>query len=168
MNHPFFNPKNMSDDELTRKQQEVAKRIFDAYSIGLSFDIVQQLRMISESLETEREERSAREMFDVMNSTFPEIIETDKEWLSEADKLKASRPSANINDIYIPENFKKEKVEKINDRQQQFKTWQEQQRKSINNQPTGTERVEDGTPPPPKRRGRPKKIKIPGDNNVPG
>jgi hypothetical protein len=161
MVHPFFNAKALSDEELIRKQQELTRRVYEAYAVGFSYDIVTQLQLLLESIELEREERDAKTIFDLINQQFPEVIESDKEWLSDEEKARATRVT-NINDTYVPDTLKKEtKPERLNGRQEQFKRWQEQQRKNPNSNESVTERLPEGTPPQPKRRGRPKKTKTP-------
>lgn len=151
MIHPFFDISNLSDDELDKKYTDLSQKLYQAYSVSGNFLIVDQLRNLLDIIQNEARERSFKQNFQLINERNSNIIETDP-LLAEEEKSEENKET--YYDNFIPERLKKEeKVYRINDRQEKFKQWQDEQKSSL------SEKNNLKQPAPIKKRGRPRKVR---------
>lgn len=85
---PGFDPTSMSDDELLNKQSELNRRFSYASRFSSSTEMASQFMSMIAAIEHERRERVLKIAFDMRQSMFPDIIETDPDLI-----VKDVRPS---------------------------------------------------------------------------
>lgn len=110
--HPFFDPKPLSDDDILKKLNEVSSRLRYAQAYVGDFVMIEQLELLMESLQNERQERMDRQYFDSWNSQFPEVLESDPEFkkdkkIEERKKNPNTKPDSKFKPSG-PMTFKKE------------------------------------------------------------
>lgn len=74
---PGFDPTSMTDDELLNKQAELNKRYVYASRFSSSGEMAGQFMAMIGAVEHERRERVLRVAFEMRQSMFPDIIESD-------------------------------------------------------------------------------------------
>ena len=110
--HPFFDPKPLSDDDILKKLNEVSSRLRYAQSFIGDQIMIDQLELLMESLQNERQERMNRQYFDSWNSQFPDVLESDPEFkkdrkVDERKKNPNTKPDSKFKPTG-PMTFKKE------------------------------------------------------------
>lgn len=88
IDHPFLSFKDLSDDELLEKTSELHKRLNKAHMWGSSQDLITQLQWMLEMIEEEKGERLKKQNFEALNSMFPEIVESDPEFMKDKANLE--------------------------------------------------------------------------------
>ena len=114
IDHPFLSFKDLSDDDLLEKTTELQKNLNRAHMWGSSQEIIGQLIWMLDMIEEEKLERWKKQNFDMMNSAFPEIVESDPEFKNdkpETEVVKSSKPVRKTHSLPMP-NFNKEYVNK--------------------------------------------------------
>lgn len=71
------------------RQQEIARKLVYAQRFGLAPEMIGQLQMMSQAIDLERRERNFSEVWNMLQSLFPEVIETDPD-------LRAAEPAAQL------------------------------------------------------------------------
>lgn len=92
MNHPFFNVKDLDDDAINKKILQLQGRLLYTQAFSGNQAMMDQMFLMLETLEAERQERYAVEAFKAYNKQFPDIIESDPEFKrknNEAAKVDA-------------------------------------------------------------------------------
>lgn len=74
---PGFDPTSMTDDELLNKQSELNRRFVYASRFSASTEMAAQFMSMIAAIEAERRERVLRIAFDMRQSMFPDIIESE-------------------------------------------------------------------------------------------
>ena len=93
IDHPFLDFKGLSDDELLEKTTDLQRNMQRAYLWGSSHDTISQLEWMLEMIEEEKLERYKKQVFEMQNAMFPEIVESDPEFKKvKADSTEASKP----------------------------------------------------------------------------
>ncbi len=77
--NPFFEPENMSDDELTNKLVELRKRVYIGSYSQSSFGLVQGLQDMIMAIEEVQMTRMQLQVADAWSKMFPDTIESDPE-----------------------------------------------------------------------------------------
>jgi hypothetical protein len=97
---PGFDIKSMSDDELLTKQHTIAQKISILVGVGGAPEAIQQLRAMSNAIDTERAERIFVDVWKIRQGMFPKVIETDPSMRQSegseeqvSDKKSKSRPN---------------------------------------------------------------------------
>lgn len=106
---PGFDPWSMTDDELTKKQIEISRRMNWAARYSGSTDMVSQFQSMLSTIDAVRRDRFHRMMFAERQKMFPEIIESDPELAKlhqkkdtvadEEDKLQQRRRASRASHI---------------------------------------------------------------------
>lgn len=84
--HPFFSAGDLDDEALGQKIMELQQRLIAAHMISGNPQIMDQLGLLLETLEAERQERGARELQRMWSSQFPDVIESDPEFRKDTTK----------------------------------------------------------------------------------
>ncbi len=74
---PGFDPTTMTDDELLNKQSELNRRFVYASRFSASTEMAAQFMSMIAAIEAERRERVLKIAFDMRQSMFPDIIESE-------------------------------------------------------------------------------------------
>ena len=74
---PGFDPTSMTDDELLNKQSELNRRFVYASRFSASTEMAAQFMAMIGAIEHERRERVLKVAFDMRQSMFPDIIESE-------------------------------------------------------------------------------------------
>lgn len=74
---PGFDPTTMTDDELLNKQSELNRRYAYASRFSVSSEMAAQFMAMIGAIEHERRERVLKVAFDMRQSMFPEVIESE-------------------------------------------------------------------------------------------
>jgi hypothetical protein len=80
MNHPFFNVKELDDDTINKKILQLQGRLLYTQAFSGNSMMMDQMFLMLETLEAEREERYQLEVFKAYNKQFPDVIESDPEF----------------------------------------------------------------------------------------
>lgn len=80
MDHPLFDVKQFSFEQLIEKTNELQQRIVYARMYNMDDNAIEQLELILNSLQLEQLDRYRRMEYDYINSQYPEIIESDPEF----------------------------------------------------------------------------------------
>lgn len=80
MHHPFFNVKDLDDDAINKKILQLQSRLMYANAFSGSHEMADQMLLMLESLEMEREERYMVEVNKMYQKQFPDVIESDPEF----------------------------------------------------------------------------------------
>lgn len=91
--HPFFDPKTLTDDEILKKSHEIMSRLQYAHAFVGDMHMIEQLELLLESLQIERQERMNKQAWDMWQSQFPEVIESDPEF-KKSKKAEERKPAA--------------------------------------------------------------------------
>lgn len=115
IDHPFLSFKDLSDDELLEKTQEIHKRLSKGFMWGSSPDLLNQLEWMLEMIEEEKMERMKKVNFEAMQSMFPEVVESDPEFSKDKvdieDTAKVVKPAAKkALNLPVPD-FRKEVID---------------------------------------------------------
>ena len=112
IDHPFLDFKELSDDELLEKTTDLQRNMQRAYLWGSSHDVITQLEWMLEMIEEEKLERYKRQVFDMQNAMFPEIVESDPEFkkadTNPTESIKPAKPHKNAPAALPMPNFNKE------------------------------------------------------------
>jgi hypothetical protein len=98
---PSFDPKTFTDDQIVKKMTELSRKIVYANRFSGSYELVVQLQNFMGVLEFERRERLYRQMYEMHNNLFPEIIETEPDLKVESNgekQKKEQQQTRNIED----------------------------------------------------------------------
>lgn len=90
--NPFFEPENMSDDELSTKLVELRRRLFMGSYSQSSPQLLQSLQDMIRQIEDVQQGRLQIQAQDAWNKMFPDVIESDPE-----AKLKRQEETAQKN-----------------------------------------------------------------------
>lgn len=74
---PGFDPTGMTDDELLNKQSELNQRLVYASRFSASTEMAAQFMAMISAIEHERRERVLKVAFDMRQSMFPDVIESE-------------------------------------------------------------------------------------------
>lgn len=85
---PGFDPTTMTDDELLNKQSELNRRYAYASRFSMSSEMAAQFMAMIGAIEHERRERVLKVAFDMRQSMFPEVIESEPDLI-----VREVRPS---------------------------------------------------------------------------
>jgi hypothetical protein len=77
--NPFFEPENMSDEELSTKLTQLRQRLFMGSYSQSSFQLMQGLQDMIRQIEEVQQARLMIQAQDAWNKMFPDIIESDPE-----------------------------------------------------------------------------------------
>lgn len=77
--NPFFEPENMSDDELTNRLMELRKRLYIASYSQSSYQLTQGLQDMIRSIEEVQQTRMMIQAQNAWDKMFPDVIESDPE-----------------------------------------------------------------------------------------
>lgn len=91
--HPFFDPKTLSDEEILKKSHEIMSRLQYAHAVVGDSIMIEQLELLLESLQIERQERMNKQTWDMWHSQFPDVIESDPEF-KKTKKTEERKPAA--------------------------------------------------------------------------
>lgn len=92
MDHPFFNVKQLSDEDLLKKINDLTRRLNMTHLITGNSDMINQINLMIDMLNEERMERLNKQTFEMWNNQFPEIIETDPEFKMERPSSESHKP----------------------------------------------------------------------------
>jgi len=118
IDHPFLSFKELSEDELQEKTAELYSKLNRAHMWGSSQDLITQLEWMLEMIEEEKTERLKRQNFDTIQGMFPDIVESDPEFVHtkgtvETSNSKVVKPAQSKKIAQIPmPSFDKEYVDK--------------------------------------------------------
>lgn len=99
IDHPFLSFKDLSDDELLQKTQDIHRNLSRASMWGSSLDTIHQLEWMLEMIDEEKMERAHKASFEAMQNMFPDTVESDPDFKtqkSEMDETKTTvvKPAA--------------------------------------------------------------------------
>lgn len=80
IDHPFLSFKDLSDDELLQKTQDIHRNLSRASMWGSSLDTINQLEWMLEMIDEEKMERAQKANFDAMVAMFPDTVESDPDF----------------------------------------------------------------------------------------
>jgi cyanate lyase len=108
MEHPLFDSKQFSFEQLIEKTSELQQRIVYARMYGMDDTAIEQLESILESLQLEQMDRFKRMEYSYIDGQFPDVIETDPSMKDEKNTVK-------VNTNPFRKNISKHKNGKSND-----------------------------------------------------
>ncbi len=93
MFNPFFDTSTLTDKELFNKIDEMSARMVRARMSGISFDIIENMKIIILSCEEELRTRSGSKELKEIHKDDPCIFESDRDYSKEAKTDESTKKS---------------------------------------------------------------------------